>query len=144
MREPPSRVGIEPAQQARGGGGAGELHAPVDERERRRDPAGNEEPERHRRVEVTAGDVPDCRDHHGNREPVRQSDSDEGKPAVDVDGRRAGQCRSERFGHREDRPGSSEDEREGADELGKATPKRVVVHRGRKVRSGSDGVVRRL
>src|SRR4029078_10010933 len=50
VRRGPQAVGEEPAQQQRGGRRAEELDAPVDERERRRQPARDEEAERDSRV----------------------------------------------------------------------------------------------
>ena len=105
------RVRQEPRDRERGHDRAGELGDPVEDRVARREPARDQEPERHGRVEVPARDVPDGGDHDGDREAVREGDGDE------VAARGGG-----------DRPDADEDQRERADELGGRALQTVSLH----------------
>ena len=93
--------------------GAGELGQDVRAGEHRHDSPCHEQPERDRRVEVPAGDVPERRDHHRDREAVRERD---GHDAALL-----------HLGDR-DRADAHEDEGEGADELGGRPAQGVELH----------------
>ena len=108
---------------------AAELREPVDGCQRRLDPAGDEEAERDRGVEVAARDVAKSRDHHGDRHAMGDRDADEGWVADGLG--------------RDDRPRADEDEREGPDELGHPAPQRVFKH-GANLRRSPDGPTLRL
>ena len=85
MGEPARALRIQPAEQGGCGRSCGELHAPVDDCQRRRDAAGDEESERDGRVEMTARNVSDGGDHDGDRNSIGEGDADEGQAAVDVE-----------------------------------------------------------
>ena len=93
--------------------------AAVEDRERRRDPAGDEEPEGDRRVEVAAGDLGERADHHEDGEAVGERADD--RIAVDQ------------------RAGADEDEAEGADELGEASPDQVGARHPGRIAPSPDG-----
>ena len=110
-----------PLEEQRGERRAAELDEPVPEREHRGDPPRDEEAERHRRVEVTARDEADRRDHHGDDETVREREVDRG----------AGErCPA----------GGDEDQGERADELGNAPTDVVEFQDAPKLGTASDGV----
>jgi hypothetical protein len=73
---------------------------------------------------VAAGDVRERRDHHCDREPLRDCDPDQPSGAD------------------HDRPAGDEDQREGADELGRAAAEVVAFHAGRTLERRSDGTSR--
>ena len=89
---------------------------------------------------MTARNVSDGGDHDGDRDSIGEGDANKGQTAVDVERLRVHDRGRQCLRDGEDRPGADEDERKGADELGEATPERLVIHRGRKLRGGSDGV----
>ena len=93
---------------------AGELRDPVDDRQWGLDPARDQEPERDRRVEVPARDVAQGADHHADREPVGDRDTDQ-RGVVDASGGRR-------------RAGPDERQRERADRLGDRTAQRIFGH----------------
>ena len=117
-------AGEQVPDEQRGERGAAELCDPVEARERRLDPPGNEEAERDRRVEVPARDVPERAHHHADRQPIGDGHSDQGRVVGTGGGRR--------------RSGSDEGERERADHLGYPTAKGVFGHGGN-LRFRSDG-----
>ena len=108
MREPGAencllRVGVDPPQEERREHCAGELHEPVGHGEHHRQAPRDQERERDSRVEVSARDVAEGRDHDTDDEP-------EGERDLEIAGARIG-------------PGSQiapqpTNERERPDELG--------------------------
>jgi hypothetical protein len=114
-RAEPARVGdlvrVDPPEADGSERRPDELREPVDERKPGLDAPRNEEAERDRRIEVTARDVADGRDHDGDGEAVGKRHADE-------------------VGSRHDGAGAGEDESERADQLGDGAAGGVGLHCG--------------